>query len=829
MTAGGPSDGASEQIVQTDVGVRTEADVEQKVIFPLLTDPNCLEIPSASIKTKNYLPAAPLDKEAGKPGGYFPDYSVWEKALPILIVEAKSPDVDVTVGYREASLYARHLNQRYKSDLNPCRFILSCNGHRLLAGYWDSTHELDLVVDDLRIGSSSIESLRAFCRHGVIADYAAKCLAAVRQQGFTKPYVRAGGQATINSKKAFNTFAADLSPTLRKYFTSASQNSDPEIYEKAYIGSDHVTTYDRILESLLKERLPMRRGSLTRDLRPTRSQEPSLAAAIGEFNETPSTEGQLQLITGGVGVGKSLFARRYKEFLQSDEQAKQTHWAFVDFNTAPPSLESAENWLCEQFIESFRRENPNFDPYANENLPRVFSRDIQKRNGVYAELRKASNVDEQRARAEDLRKWQDEPQRLAFGICRHFSGDRSEVFVTVMDNVDRLDLNNQLAAFQLTLWFLNQSGSFVILQMRDETYERFKGQPPLDTFRTGVAFHIAPPRFLDVVKRRLELSVEYLVDNTEGSREYFLESGARIVYPNSMLGEFLKSVYLELFQRKHNLSRILQGIAGRDVRRALEMFVAILTSGHLREEAITSNTMGAGGVMIPEYTVLKILMRTEYRFFSDNSGFVSNVFHLDDDWEQPNNFLVADIIFWLYWNRKKTGSIGLEGYFSVEQIAETLQPRGYVGEDIVSACTWLLQRELIDSDRMNYSSARLDDSVKITASGFIHLRILCSRLEYIYGVLTVTPIAELRVADQIGDYINRENQYDRISAHQMARCVEVFLQYLRYQHAQLAAVYPAFGDEQTGAAYVIDQVQSALNHFKSPGIGESQQPNLLDD
>jgi hypothetical protein len=57
----------------------------------------------------------------------------------------------------------------------------------------------------------------------------------------------------------------------------------------------------------------------------------------------------------------------------------------------------------------------------------------------------------------------------------------------------------------LSLWFLDQSKVFIILQMRDETYERFKNQKPLDTYKSGVVFHISPPRFLDVVKRRLEL------------------------------------------------------------------------------------------------------------------------------------------------------------------------------------------------------------------------------------------------------------------------------------------------------------------------------------
>ena len=563
-------------------GVETEADVELKVITPILAGANFLEIPISWIRAKEYLAPASLDKAAGKLGGYYPDYSVWEKAFPVLIVEAKAPDVKAEVGYREASLYARHLNQVYKTGLNPCQFILATNGRRLLAGNWDSAPIVDIAVEDLVVGDAAVERLRDLCHRRVLALLAAESLAALRPKSLVRPYSRAGGQALVNSKKPFNTFAADLSSILRRYFTSASQNNSPEIYERGYVGSDDITEYDRILESLLKDRIATRRGSLTQDIHPTRTKEPKLAAAIGGFRQSRPADGQLQLITGGVGTGKSLFTRRYKELLQPFDQMKSNHWAFVDFNTAPASLSSAENWLCERFIESFAQENPEFDPYDGDNLPRIFSQDLQKRRGIYVELRKVSATDEARARAEDLSKWQEDPQRLAFGICRYFAGDRGdqgEVVIVVMDNVDRLDLSNQLAAFQLALWFLDRSRAFVILQMRDETYERFKGQPPLDTFRTGVTFHITPPRFLDVVKRRLELSLEYLASHTDDRLEYHLSSGVRIVYPNTMLGEFLKVIYLEIFEHRHNVSRILQGIAGLDVRRALEMFVAILTSG----------------------------------------------------------------------------------------------------------------------------------------------------------------------------------------------------------------------------------------------------------
>jgi hypothetical protein len=749
--------------------------------------------------------------------------------LPIMIVEAKDPNVRVDVGYREACLYARHLNQQYKHDVNPCNFVIACNGSELAYGHWDSNMSRVLKVKDLAIGSVELDTLIKFCHHRLLVVYAAKYLSAIRLARSVQPYALAGGQALINSKKPFNSFAAELAPLLRRYFTSATQNSDPDIYEKGYVGSEDVTEYDRILESLLKERIANRR-KLSQELSPTRAKEPKLAAALKKFKEDPSTEGQLQLITGGVGTGKSLFARRYKELLQPAEQRLWSHWAFIDFNSAPESLSTAEDWLCRQFVESFHRENPTFDPYANDNLTRIFSQDLQRRRGIYDETRKrVSHSEAEKLRIDDLQKWQDDPKRLAFGICRHFGRDRNEAVVVVMDNVDRLNLENQLAAFQLSLWFLDQSKAFTILQMRDETYERFKDKPPLDTYRSGVVFHISPPRFLDVVKRRLELSLEFLSQNAPQRLEYNLSSGARITYPNSMIGEFLKSIYLELFDRKHNVSRVLQGLAGRDVRRALDMFVSILNSGHLQEEAITSTAKGAGAFAIPEYRILKILMRTEYRFFNDNSGFVANIFHFDETWHQPNNFILPEILFWLCDNRKTRGEIGLEGFFSVQRIADELQRRGFVREDITAACSWLLRKQLIEADSMNQSHVELIDSVKVTASGFIHLRILCERLEYVYGVLTVTPMSDHEVAKQIAQHIARENQVS-IGGFQQVACAEIFDQYLQAEFSQLRAAYSEFGSERTGASFVIKQVQNAIGYFKNPVLGQANQKrNMLDE
>ena len=81
--------------------------------------------------------------------------------------------------------------------------------------------------------------------------------------------------------------------------------------------SDEVTEYDRILESLLKERVSARRGNTVEYLHPERSGEENFQRSISIFandenlSRLDRREGHLQLIQGAVGSGKSLFMERY--------------------------------------------------------------------------------------------------------------------------------------------------------------------------------------------------------------------------------------------------------------------------------------------------------------------------------------------------------------------------------------------------------------------------------------------------------------------------------------------------------------------------------------
>jgi hypothetical protein len=523
-------------VIDDDVVLSTESDVEQKVIMPLLTSERFLAIPYPNVQTKLYLAPTSLDKAAGKTTGYYPDYSIWLHGLPVMIVEAKAPDVSPEVGYREASLYARHLNQKFPAGINPCARILATNGRTLLCGSWDAAPDLQLSLRDIRVGTAGLDALASRCSIGVLDQAAQETSRRLRLRNILLPYDLLGGQAVLNAKRPLNTFAADLSPILRRYFSSTPQENVHEIAEKAYVSSDEVTEYDRVLESLLKDRLAFRQEAIVKPLVPTRHDEPNVTRAIASFDHQRPAHGQLQIIQGSVGAGKSLFARRYKDILQHPDDAARTRWAFIDFNTSTMGdPTSAERWVYESFIEAFQADNPELDLFSSTVQRGIFSRNIQRRRSIYEELDHVSPGQAATQRALDLAKWQDDPKELTQGIANYILGIRHEMLVVVMDNVDRLDLAGQMTAFNVALSFMSLTKCFVLLQMRDETYERFKDKPPLDTYRSGITFHIAPPRFIDVVKRRLELSLEYLTGQAAEVQRYTLESGVRISYPKSAL------------------------------------------------------------------------------------------------------------------------------------------------------------------------------------------------------------------------------------------------------------------------------------------------------
>ncbi|MFP7753461.1 type I restriction endonuclease [Thermodesulfobacteriota bacterium B35] len=728
--------------------IHNESDVEQKIVMPLLKE--VLGYDDQEIRTKDYLAPTLIDKGAGKKMGYFPDYIVYLGGIPILVVEVKDLSVPSEEGYREARLYSAEINKRYPEGINPVKYIVSTNGENIYISPWDSEKDLHIIeTRNLQEGSRELEILKAYLSRKLLLKHAKEIRGRIYPVARFKPLFLIGGPSRQNSQLAPNSFAADLVPLLRKYFDPDETKWSEEILEKGYCSSEEITKYNSTLESLLKERVLLKSG--VESVKTTKKKADVLDKALKKAVNTKSDiPDPFILIIGGVGTGKSMFIERYYKHLINTEIKKETLWCVIDFNTAPQDIENLETWICKEFISDFGKRNCGQDFLSFENLRRYFAPDIAKRErGPYKLLKEHNFSDYIQRITDDITKWNDDPQKLSEGIIRYFSKDKNIPVIVVFDNVDKRDRDQQLSIFQSVQWFRSKNKCFTILSLRDETFDAYKDSPPLDAFLKPFAFRIIPPRFINVVKKRLELAINFLTSQTDKNLTYTLPNGFQVTYPSTKLGKYLLSIYLSVFNPRRKISLILEALSGKNIRRALEMFSDILISGYFRDDLIFSITEG-NRFSIQEWLIIRVLMRSNYEFFADNHGYVQNLLAVQEESKTSNNFILLEILEYLASRRKKKTSFKIEGYHYVPKIQSYCSKLGYTKEDVMWALELLLNKGLIIADHQRATNIKSHDYIKISASGYYHLRFLSSRTEYISSI-------------PIDTYFNNEDIAKRIS------------------------------------------------------------------
>jgi hypothetical protein len=782
--------------------LKNESDVEQKVVMPLLK--NVLGYDNQEIRTKDYLAPTQIDKGAGKKMGYFPDYLIYIGGIPILVIEVKDLNVSSAEGYREARLYSAEINKRYPEKVNPVKYIVSTNGLDIYVSSWDSEKDLQIIQTcNLQEGQSDLDILKRTISRDSLFGHAQAIRDSLYPVDRFKPLFLLGGPSRQSAQLPPNTFAADLVPILRKYFDPDETKWSTEILEKGYCSSDEITSYNSTLESLLKDRIFLKDG--VELVKTTKKKadiiDNALSRAVNAKSDIPDP---FILIVGGVGSGKSMFIERYYKHLINSEIKERTLWCVIDFNTAPQDIEGLETWICDEFVRDFSKRNGNEDFLSFENLKRYFAPDIAKREkGPYKLLKENDKSAYINKITNDITAWFDDPDKLSEGIIRYYTKDKNIPIVVVFDNVDKRDRDQQLSIFQSVQWFRAKNKCFSILSLRDETFDAYKDAPPLDAFLKPFAFRIIPPRFINVVKRRLELAINYLSSHTDKTLAYTLPNGIQVTYPSTKLGKYLLSIYLSVFNPQRKISLILEALSGKNIRLALEMFADILISGYFGDDLIFSITEG-NKFDIPEWLVIRVLMRSNYEFFSDTHGYTQNLLAVHAKSKTSNNFILLEILEYLSKRRKEKTDFRIEGYRYVPEIQFHCSKLGYTTEDVLWSLELLLNRGLIIADHQRTTGVKLNDYIKISASGYYHIRFLASRTEYISSIPIDTYFNNKDIAQRISE-VSQDSMRNR------NRRMKLLKEYLTSEYDKSKTNIPEFELSTEAIMTFLDKVDVAMN------------------
>ncbi|WP_337137605.1 type I restriction enzyme HsdR N-terminal domain-containing protein [Sphingomonas aquatica] len=806
---------------------RNESDVEQKFVLPLLVNPSYLGLPSEWIRTKEYMRPTEIDKSAGKRFGYIPDYSIWQRGIPLLIIEVKGPDVALSVGLREARMYASEINKRYPPKLNPIELVIATNGIEIGVSYADS--EIDAIVfdvQDINIGSNALAVLQSSINRNDLDRRASDLSTKLLSRRFHSVSGFMGGRNALNELLGVNEFAYALFPTISKYFGADSDETPDDVIEKAYVSTEEITNYEGVLSTYLKDRTRKVAGNTVEQIDTTRVSASGISNEISRFSKTPSSLSRVQLVIGAVGAGKSTFIRRYYKYLLPTETKSKTVWAFINFNVTPPPGSSLRDWLCEQFLESFSTTN-EIDIYSEEYQERIFSVEISRFERGPAKTLKVENPPKYSSRRFDmLADLAANPEQFAQCVARHFSSERGLGLVCVFDNVDKRSRDQQLEIFEAAQWFKELTRGLILVNLRDATFEAHKDEKPLDAFSNAINFYIRPPRFSAVIRKRMQLILDQMSNDFGKTHQITLDNGFTLNYPANRVGEFITAVYSAIFLRKdRHITHILEGLVAKDVRRALGMFADILVSPHVPTNDLTGIALASGRAGLKEFVLLKSLMRGRYKYYNGSSGYVKNILHVAHTATRPSNFLIPDILEFLIKNRKERVDFVQEGYVLVATLVKRMSQIGYDELDSFAAIETLVEWGLIEPDSLLRESLVMSDAVRVHAAGFVHMRFLLPKFEYLAGITPDLAVSSRELAEKIGwTWSNRSHAPD-LPLLAKRQIVAELSTYFKMEYERRCNRHPFYSELGYGGRAVMDACEatavflSKLDALPHPGQG----------
>jgi GTPase SAR1 family protein len=805
--------------------LRTESDVEQKVILPFVLNASYLNLRSSSIRTKEYMTPTEIDKAAGKRYGYIPDYSVWVNSIPLMIIEAKAPDVAIELALREARLYASEINKRYPPEVNPIGHVLACNGVEFGLSTWDS--EVGTIIalcSDVRPGTAILTSFKEAIGRDVLEARAQKLGAHFQTRAFYSVASLMGGQSRLAQQLGVNDFAEPLFSTITKYFGSNSDETPDEVIDRAYVASDELGTYEGVLETYLKDRTAQIAGNQLKPIVTSKNTATGISAEVQRFAQNPGSTARVQLIIGSVGAGKSTFIRRFYRRLMTQEIAKKTKWAFLNFNVMPPGLDGLKTWIAEQFAQSFAAVN-GVDLYEADQIENIFGAEVRRFERSPAKALKNNDRTEYiRRRTSLLEELTKDPVKLAECIARHFSGEMQFGIVIVFDNVDKRSRDQQLAIFEAAQWFKELTKALVLVNLRDSTFEAHRDEPPLDAFINAINFYIRPPRFAQVIRKRLELVLETLQTEVAQRQEYALSSGYKIRYPATKLGEFLLSIYLSLFDdRSVKVASALEALVAKDVRRALGMFGDIIVSPHIPTGQITSTLLG-GEHRIQEYRIIRALMRGRQKYYNGRSLYIHNVLYAGPEFNRPSNLLIPDILDYLIRNRKSKIDFTQEGYATIGTIIKKMSQLGYDEQDVFKAISTVVTWGLIEPESLIVDSLSEEDAVRMHASGFIHMRFFLERNEYLLGLTTNLQFSSREIALEIGQIWANQDHLPDLQLHNKLKIMTMLRDHIQFEYSRRCRRHAFYEEHGLGGRYAVDAIDRATHHLETMRGGPEHHP-----
>jgi hypothetical protein len=699
--------------------LNNESDVEQKFLIHIITAklPNGLGYKPYDYRTKDTLSKIQIDKGDSKKQ-YRPDYMIFSKGMPAIVVEAKSPKEDISNALREARLYATEINAKLPPKINSCCYTLCSNGHRTIVKAWDSDEILiDLSFEDATIAGEKYAALIELLGRDKISEVITPIIDKLTHRPYYQAVRQLGGTAIRDEEIGYNDFGTKLAIDYRNVFTPESRKDRNFIARNAYVPSHRRSHYadeiDQIIRSAVINTIPG--AKLIEDTS-------SPAEVLHALRAGKRLENEVMLLVGGRGCGKTTFIDHCREVKLPKDILDVTVWVHINLNESPSDKSILEKWLLSQLITELKRSRLDLDYDTRAVIDQIFNVEILRhKKSVLSDFAETDDF-YRTSMANEIQRLTTNELLYAKAISRFFTESSKRLLVIVFDNCDKRDREEQLNNLQAARWLQSEVRCLIILPIRDITYESYKDEPPLDTYIKDLVFRIEPPPFSRVLSKRIELVLKSIT-TTSGAKQlsFTLSNGMTVHYPSNELGLYLASIYKSLYEHDRIIRSLLLGLSGRNLRKAMEIFLEFCKSGHIDNKEYMKIKNAKGEYQIAYHSILQVMLRRSRRYYNSDQSFLCNLFQCEPNDAFPSHFTRIGILIWLDKFRKVTGPRGLKGFHKASKCVSELSGFGFDVDRVIADIELLIKKGCIVTEHQRAELRSSDDLIKLSPSGHVHL------------------------------------------------------------------------------------------------------------
>lgn len=711
-------------------------------------------------------PEAEISREDHVASGYT-DYQLKVRRAPYVVVEAKREGVAFSVP-DSITMLAPKLNGALMTDPNArkaihqvrqycddqgVKFAIATNGYAWIV--------FRAIRDDMpwREGRAhvfpSIEYIREhFVQFWNLLSYHAICEGSLDSEF---------GRITVSSRRLLrvidrlfnsdlplrrNRLNSQLHPLIKYIFEDIATQSDLDLLQSCYVHTRSLYIVADDLNVAITDTIPKDMSFL--GTKPLKQSDKD----AGEFGEAVmravrGRKGELYLLLGGIGSGKTTFLWRYERILAIDFLEKRAFVFHVDFLHAPLDVNKLENYVWNTILEMLR------DKYGDEgiedrkyvksifkeklkNLDRTGLRGVQKHTEKY-----------EVAISPHLLSWQEDvadyvPKLLRFGSI--LQGKTAVLFV---DNVDQLDSQYQAQIFLLAQRVTRLAGCVTIIALREESYYAPSIQNTFTAYTTH-KFHIASPQFRSMIQNRIEFAIRALEEHPDKLSGTYLRGQT---FDTQDICEFLRIVEHSVLQWSRRISRFIECICFGNMRAALQMFTTFLTSGATDVDKMLLIYRRDGMYHVAFHEFLKSVMLQDRAYYKEDQSPILNLFNCTSE-KNSSHFTCLRVLNMLLDRRSESSPEG-RGYVELSRIVGFFADIFDNVRDLSLALDRLVNRQLIEVNTRSTETVSGSSHVRVTAAGWYYRRYLANEFAYLDLVLQDTPLND----ESLEKYL-RQSVYD---------------------------------------------------------------------